>query len=213
MLTALLTFTVAAGLIVLLPGPDTLVVLRNLLRHGRRRAALTVAGVLTGLAVWVAVAALGLSAVLRASSDAYAALRIAGAVYLLWLGVQSLRARRPALGDAGAFALEGAPAPTRRGLLGSGYGSGLATDLLNPKVGVFFVTFLPGFVPHGQSVGTTTLLLGAVFVVETALYFTVLLLLAGRITGWMANPRVQRRLDRATGLVLVGFGVRLAVEP
>ena len=216
MLTALLTFTVAAGLIVLLPGPDTLVVLRNLLRHGRRRAALTVAGVLTGLTVWVAVAALGLSAVLRASTDAYAALRIAGAVYLLWLGIQSLRARRPALGDAsaaGALVTEGAPAPTRRGLLGSGYGSGLATDLLNPKVGVFFVTFLPGFVPHGESVGTTTLLLGAVFVVETAVYFTVLLLLAGRITGAMANPRVQRRLDRATGLVLVGFGVRLAVEP
>lgn len=213
MLTALLTFTVAAGLIVLLPGPDTLVVLRNLLRHGRRRAALTVAGVLTGLTVWVAVAALGLSAVLRASTDAYAALRIAGAVYLLWLGIQSLRARRPALGDAGAFDAGTAPVPTRRGLLGSGYGSGLATDLLNPKVGVFFVTFLPGFVPHGESVGTTTLLLGAVFVVETALYFTVLLLLAGRITGWMANPRVQRRLDRATGLVLVGFGVRLAVEP
>ena len=212
MLTALLTFTVAAGLIVLLPGPDTLVVLRNLLRHGRRRAALTVAGVLTGLTVWVAVAALGLSAVLRASTDAYAALRIAGAVYLLWLGIQSLRARRPALGDAGVFTTEGGPASTRRGLLGSGYGSGLATDLLNPKVGVFF-TFLPGFVPRGESVGTTTLLLGAVFVAETALYFTVLLLLAGRITGWMAHPRVQRRLDRATGLVLVGFGVRLAVEP
>ena len=103
--------------------------------------------------------------------------------------------------------------PIRRALLGSGFGSGLATDLLNPKVGVFFVTFLPGFVPRGESVGTTTLLLGGVFVVETLLYFTALLLLAGRITGWMANPRVQRRLDRATGLVLVGFGVRLAVEP
>ena len=212
MVTALVTFTVAAALIVLLPGPDTLVVLRNLLRHGRRRAVLTVAGVLSGLTVWVFAAALGLSAVLRASTDAYAALRIAGACYLLWLGIQSLRARRPALGTPAELAADGA-GPPRRGLLGTGYGAGLATDLLNPKVGVFFVTFLPGFVPHGASVGVVSLVLGAVFIAETAIYFTVLLLLAGRITAWMHNPRVQRRLDRATGLVLIGFGLRLAVEP
>ena len=210
MLTALVTFTFAAGLIVVLPGPDTLVVLRNLLRHGRRRAVLTVAGVLTGLTVWVAAAALGLAAVLRASNDAYAALRIAGAAYLLWLGIQSLRARRSAI----PIPLElDRPTRTRRGLLGTGYGAGLATDLLNPKVGVFFVTFLPGFIPRGQSVGATSMLLGAVFIVETALYFTALLVLAGRITAWIHNPRIQRRLDRATGLVLIGFGVRLAVEP
>jgi RhtB (resistance to homoserine/threonine) family protein len=210
MLTALVTFTFAAGLIVVLPGPDTLVVLRNLLRHGRRRAVLTVAGVLTGLTVWVAAAALGLAAVLRASNDAYAALRIAGAAYLLWLGIQSLRARRSAIPIP--LELDG-PTKTRRGLLGTGYGAGLATDLLNPKVGVFFVTFLPGFIPRGQSVGATSMLLGAVFIVETALYFTALLVLAGRITAWIHNPRIQRRLDRATGLVLIGFGVRLAVEP
>jgi RhtB (resistance to homoserine/threonine) family protein len=209
-LTAMVTFTFAAGLIVLLPGPDTLVVLRNLLRHGRRRAALTVAGVLTGLAVWVCAAAFGLSALLRASHDAYAALRIAGAAYLIWLGVQSLRARRPALGTPDELAR---PATGRGGLLGTGYGAGLATDLLNPKVGVFFVTFLPAFVPHGRPVGATSILFGAIFIVETAAYFAVLLVLAGRITGWMRDPRIQRRLDRATGLVLVGFGVRLAVEP
>ncbi len=210
MLTAVVTFSLAAGLIVLLPGPDTLVVLRNLLRHGRRRAALTVAGVLTGLAVWVCAAALGLSALLRASHDAYAALRIAGAAYLIWLGVQSLRARRPALGTPDEL---GRPSAGRGGLLGTGYGAGLATDLLNPKVGVFFVTFLPAFVPRGRPVGTTSVLFGAIFIVETAIYFVVLLVLAGRITGWMRDPRIQRRLDRATGLVLVGFGVRLAVEP
>jgi threonine/homoserine/homoserine lactone efflux protein len=209
MLTAVLTFTFAATLIVLLPGPDTLVVLRNLLRHGRRRASLTVAGVLTGLAVWVGAAALGLSAVLRASHDAYVVLRVAGAVYLVWLGVQSLRAKRPALGSQ-----ELAAGGVRRGgLLGTGYGAGLATDLLNPKVGVFFVTFLPAFVPHGRPVGATSLLFGAIFILLTAAYFAVLLVLAGRITGWMRDPRIQRRLDRATGLVLVGFGVRLAVEP
>ena len=78
---------------------------------------------------------------------------------------------------------------------------------------MFFVTFLPAFVPHGRPVGATSVLFGAIFIVETAIYFAVLLVLAGRITGWMRDPRIQRRLDRATGLVLVGFGVRLAVEP
>src|SRR5664279_2146228 len=96
MLTALITFTLAATLIVLLPGPDTLVVVRNLIRGGRRTAALTVLGVLSGLTVWVVTAALGLAAVLRASRDAYTALRIAGAVYLVWLGVTSFRVRAAA---------------------------------------------------------------------------------------------------------------------
>jgi threonine/homoserine/homoserine lactone efflux protein len=208
--TAVLTFALAAALIVLLPGPDTLVVVRSLLREGRRHAALTVVGVLSGLAVWVAAAALGLAALLRASQDGYTALRIVGAAYLLWLGVQSLRARS-------GLAPGQPPLPPRGGgrrlsLLGTGFGAGLATDLLNPKVGVFFITFLPGFIPQGQPVGATSLLLGGLFIVETAVYFALLLLLAGRVTDWFGNPRVRRRLDRATGLVLIGFGIRLGVE-
>ena len=203
-LTAVLTFTLAATLIVLLPGPDTLVVLRNLVRGGRRTAALTVLGVLSGLVVWVVAAALGLAALLRASEAAYTALRWAGAAYLLWLGLQSLRSRSLAPGTAEA------PAPRRR--IGTGFSAGLATDLLNPKVGVFFVTFLPGFIPRGHDVGLTSLLFGAIFVVETAAYFAVLLLLAGRVTLWLDRPTIRRRLDRATGVVLIGFGLRLAVE-
>ncbi|MBV9595053.1 MAG: LysE family translocator [Actinobacteria bacterium] len=206
MVVAFATFALAATLIVLLPGPDTLVVVRNLLRGGRSRAAWTVLGVLSGLTVWVVAAALGLSAVLRASHDAYTALRIAGAVYLVWIGVQSLRTR------FSPSAMEAAATP-RRGLLGTGYVAGLATDLLNPKVGVFFVTFLPGFVPHGYSVGWTSLLLGVVFIVLTAIYFAMLLLVSGPVTRWMTSVRIRRRLDRGTGLVLIGFGIRLAIEP
>jgi threonine/homoserine/homoserine lactone efflux protein len=218
MLTALVTFACAAALIVLLPGPDTLVVVRNLIRGGRRSAALTVIGVLSGLAVWVTAAALGLAALLRASRDGYTALRLVGAVYLIWLGVNSLRtraaARNPAATSNPAMSTPGEvqfPDATRR-LVGTGYRAGLATDLLNPKVGVFFVSFLPGFVPAGHAVGSTSLLFGAIFVVETAMYFALLLVLAARVTKWMSEPRVRRRLDRATGLVLIGFGVRIATE-
>jgi threonine/homoserine/homoserine lactone efflux protein len=207
-LTASVTFALAAALIVLLPGPDTLVVLRNLVRGGRRRAALTVAGVLCGLSVWVTAAALGMAALLHASEGAYLALRVVGAAYLLWLGIQTLRSRSvpDVLPDGSAAELPAAAARSR------GFGAGLATDLLNPKVGVFFVTFLPGFVPDGQPVGTASLAFGAIFVVETAAYFALLLFLAGRITGWLRDTTVRRWLDRATGTVLIGFGLRLVVE-
>ena len=204
MLAALLTFTVAATFIVLLPGPDTLVVLRNLVRGGRRTAAWTVLGVLCGLVIWVVAAALGLAAVLRTSETAYTALRWAGAVYLLWLGVQSLRSRT----------LAPAARPEQGGRLrtATGFPAGLATDLLNPKVGVFFVTFLPGFIPTGSSVGLTSLVFGGIFVLETAGYFALLLVLAGRVTRWLDQPHIRRRLDRATGVVLIAFGLRLALE-
>lgn len=198
MVADLLAFTATAALIVLLPGPDTLVVVRNLLRGGRRRAALTVLGVLSGLAVWVVAASLGLSAVLRASHTGYDVLRIVGAAYLVWIGIQSLR--RP-----------GGPLEYKP-LLGAGYVSGLLTDLLNPKVGVFFVSFLPGFVPHGRNVGRFSLILGAIFVIETAIYFAMLLGVADRVMGWMNDSKIRRRLDRAAGLVFIGFGVRLATE-
>jgi threonine/homoserine/homoserine lactone efflux protein len=204
MLVSVGTFTIAAILIVLLPGPDTLVVVRNLIRGGRGAAIRTVFGVLSGLVVWVVAAALGLSAVLSASHDAYLALRIAGAVYLVWLGIQSLRSRGQLAED---------PSPGRRRLLGTGFPAGIASDLLNPKVGVFFVTFLPGFVPHGYSVGWVSLLLGGIFLVLTALYFAILIAASGPVTRWIANSRIRRRMDRITGVILIGFGARLVLEP
>jgi threonine/homoserine/homoserine lactone efflux protein len=200
-LLAIATFSVAAALIVLLPGPDTLVVVRSLVRGGVRAGISTAAGNLVGLAVWVSGAVLGLSALLRASHVGYDVLRYAGAAYLLWLGVQSLRLRSSPQQVTG-----------RRGLVGIGFPAGVITNLLNPKVGVFFVTFLPGFVPHGHSVPLTTLLFGVIFIAETAMYWVLLMSVADRVTGWMNHPRTRRRLDTAAGAVLIGFGIRLAVE-
>jgi threonine/homoserine/homoserine lactone efflux protein len=206
-LFATLGFVAAAGLIILLPGPDTLVVLRALLRQGKPTARRTVLGVLTGLSVWAAGAVLGLSALLRASHDGYTALRIAGAVYLCVLGIQAFRSR-----GASAELSASAAVRRRRGVIGTGYLAGLTTDLLNPKVGVFFVTFLPAFVPHGEPIGLVTMVFGALFVLETGLYFVLFLAFADRLMAGMRRPRVRQVLDRCTGAVLVGFGVRLAVE-
>lgn len=198
----MVAFTFAAALIVLIPGPDTLVVLRGVLLHGRRQGALTSLGVLTGLLVWMTAAAFGLTALLRASQDGYLVLRLVGAAYLLYVGVQALRSR--------ALGLD-VSAPSRS-IVGRGFRAGLMTDLLNPKVGVFFVTFFPAFIPRHAPVAAVTVGLGLIFVVETALYFTVMLLFMRRLTAWLSRERIRRRLNRATGLVLIGFGLRLAVE-
>jgi threonine/homoserine/homoserine lactone efflux protein len=204
---AVIGFAAAAGLIVLLPGPDTLVVLRSLIREGRPQARRTVLGVLTGLTIWAGCAVLGLSALLRASHDGYLALRLVGAVYLCILGIQAFRAR-----GVSAELTSGAEGKRRRGVIGTGYVAGLTTDLLNPKVGVFFVTFLPAFVPHGEPIGPVTLLFGALFVIETGLYFVAFLTFADRLMAGMQRPRVRLVLDKCTGAVLVGFGLRLALE-
>lgn len=221
---SVLAFAVAAVLIVLLPGPDTLVVLRGLLRGGRRTAMRTAAGVCTGLCVWVVVATVGLSAALRASRDGYLALRIAGAVYLCVLGAQALRSRGATaelnaaelntaeLDAAELNAAEQTGARRRRGLLGAGYATGILTDLLNPKVGVFFVSFLPAFIPAHGDVTAWSLLLGAIFVVLTAAYFLALLFFADRVMRGLRQPKVRKRMDQLTGLVLIGFGARLVLE-
>jgi RhtB (resistance to homoserine/threonine) family protein len=207
-LVALCTFTLAAVLIVLLPGPDSLVVVRNIIRGGRALGIRTAAGNLCGLVVWVAFAALGLTALLRASEIGFEVLRIVGALYLCWLGVQAWRSRGPDPTEDSSRTSR----TSRSGLLGSGYVAGLLTNLLNPKVGVFFVAFLPAFIPRGYPVGSTTLLFGAIFVLLTALYWLVLLSLAAKVTDWLSAPKVRRWLDRVTGTILIAFGLRLATE-
>jgi len=224
---AVVAFTLAGALLVILPGPDTMVVVRSILARGRPTAARTVAGVLTGQVVWVVAAVVGLSALVRASHEGYLALRLAGAVYLVTLGVRALASRATGAdyatptptpgagagpGDGSAPDVPGDERASRGGILGHGFVAGLACDLLNPKVGVFFVTFLPGFVPRGAAVGPVSALLGGIFIVETALYFGVLLALVDRVVRLLSSPTARRRLDRVTGLVLIGFGARLAAE-
>jgi threonine/homoserine/homoserine lactone efflux protein len=209
-LVAFISFTLASVLIALLPGPDSLVVVRGLVRGGRPGGARTAAGVLCGLVVWVAATALGLSALLQASEVGYEVLKVAGACYLVYIGVRSLLSVRRPGGpvDAGGDGPM-APAPV---LGGSGFTAGLVTDLLNPKVGVFFVSFLPGFVPQGYPVGWTTFALGTWFTVLTAVYFLGLIAVSGTVSSWMRSPRIRRRLDAVTGVVILGFGIRLATE-
>ena len=187
----------------LLPGPDTMVIVRSIVRGGRRRGLATVLGIQTGLLLWITAAVLGLAALLRASEVAYTVLRVVGAAYLVWLGVQSFRAR----GSQPDGRTSG-----RSPLGGTGYWAGLLSNVLNPKVGVFFVTFLPAFVPAHAAIVPTLVLFGAVFIALNLSYQLPLVLLAERVTRFVSRAKVRRVMDVVAGTVLVGFGIRLATE-
>jgi threonine/homoserine/homoserine lactone efflux protein len=205
MIGAALSFMGAAALLVVAPGPDSLLVTRNAVRRGRRAGLATAAGTITGLLVWGAAAAFGLAALLRASEVGYSIVKWCGAAYLILLGGRLLFSRHRV--DPAAEHPESAPER-----VGSAYMTGLATNILNPKVGVFFISFLPVFVPRGAPVGTSTLLFGAIFVAEGMLWLLTLVLLATRLGSLITRPKMQRRLERLTGLVMIGFGLRVAAE-
>jgi threonine/homoserine/homoserine lactone efflux protein len=210
-LVALLSFAVAAGVLIVLPGPDTTVVLRAIAHGGRGTAARTAAGVCCGLVVWLVVAVAGLSALLAASRTGYEALKIGGALYLGWLGLRTLWTLRR--GSATPHGVEPDTEPAPRGnIRRGGFVLGLATDVLNPKVGVFFVTFLPQFIPHHAPVTAYTLLLGALYIAGTAAWFALLVRLAARLGRWLRRPATQRWMQRITGVALLGFAVGMVAE-
>ena len=201
---AVLGFAVVAGALTLTPGLDTALVLRAALTRSRRDAAATAAGIVAGLFVWGAAAAVGVSALLRASDVGYDVLRYAGAAYLVWFGLRLLV--RAARGSAEAAHTGGtAPSSVRRAAW-----TGLATNLLNPKVGVFYLALVPQFLPPGSDPLLVGLLLAGVHGLLSGAWFAVLILLARALGRWLRRPATVRAIDGATGLVLVGFGVRLA---
>ena len=214
MLVAVVTFVGASALLIVLPGPDNLLVVRNALRHGRATGLRTAAGTLTGVMVWVVAAAFGLSALLQASRIGYDTLRFLGAAYLVWLGAGSLRSRGRASPAADRDRQrDGERDRGRRADSGrTGYVMGVASNLANPKTGVFFVALFPAFIPHGSPVEATSLLFGGLFTLEAAVWFAALLWLVSRTTAWLDRPRVQRDIERVSGLFLIGFAVRLATE-
>jgi threonine/homoserine/homoserine lactone efflux protein len=184
------------------------VVTKNALLHGRRAALATSLGVNTGLLIWTLAAALGVAAVVRESAVAFTVLKLVGAVYLVWLGFQALRAaRRHAAPDA----LHTTGQNPRVGAL-LGYRQGLLSNLGNPKIAVFFTGLLPQFVSPGKPVLEPFLLLGGLFVLMTVVWLCGYALVAARASALLGRPRVRAALDGVTGVVLAGLGVRLAFE-
>ena len=199
---ALLAYTVVAALLTVTPGLDTALVLRTAASEGPRPALWSGLGIVTGCLVWAAIVAGGLSALLLASEVAYNALRWVGAAYLFYVGLKLLRRPRH------SFVNEAVPQNRDRGA----FARGALTNLLNPKVGIFYVSFLPQFIPSGVSVVPFTLLLGAIHGLLGLLWFLALIAATSPLTQWLRRPSVVRWLDRTTGGIFIAFGTRLAVE-
>jgi threonine/homoserine/homoserine lactone efflux protein len=203
---ALLAFSVAAALLTITPGLDTALVLRTAAVEGPRRAALAAFGIVVGCLAWGAAVALGLGVLLSASQLAFSVLKWAGAAYLVWLGIGLILKPRQRfdLSVAGGSAGGGDLTWLRRGLL---------TNLLNPKVGVFYVSFLPQFLPAGGAPASPFIFLLAVLHgLMTLAWFAALVAATRPLAGALQRAAVVRWLDRLTGGVFLGFGVRLALE-
>jgi threonine/homoserine/homoserine lactone efflux protein len=201
---ALAAFCIAAGLLTIAPGLDTALVLRTAAAEGPRNAALAGLGIVLGCLTWGAAVALGLGALLAASQLAFTALKWAGALYLVWMGVSLI------LRPRSQFTLEladEARSPSSRNWLARGY----LTNLLNPKVGVFYVSFLPQFLPAHVPAGPFIFLLAALHALMGVVWFGLLIVATRPIARTLRRPAVVRRLDRLTGAVFVSFGVKLAL--
>ncbi|GAA1988547.1 LysE family translocator [Catenulispora subtropica] len=201
---ALISFSIVAALMTISPGLDTAVVLRSAVILGRRQGFATALGIGTGALIWGVAAATGVSILLTASHAAYTALRVIGAAYLLWMGIGMLRAARR--GEAPIAERTPDSGVLRAFLRGAG------TNLLNPKVGAFYIAMLPQFMPAHASHLAMGLALAGVHDVESVLWFTALILGAHHARAWFARRRVKRAMDAVTGTVLVGFGIELAAR-
>lgn len=221
---ALLAFTLAAAVLTITPGLDTALVLRTAAVEGGRRALMAGLGICAGCLIWGAIAALGLGSLLAVSTLAYDTLRISAAAYLFYLGAKllwrALPGRRstgmPASGTSAADMPAAAthrahPAPTGTSATGW-FLRGCLTNALNPKVGIFYITFLPQFIPAGADVLRFSLLLATIHAVLGVLWFALLVAATRPLARWLSRPAVMRGLDRMTGAVFIAFGLRLALE-
>jgi threonine/homoserine/homoserine lactone efflux protein len=203
----LLAFVGVAALLIVTPGPDMALVTRHAIAHGRRSAVLVSMGVCTGILVHGCASALGLSAILLASGAAFTVLKLVGAAYLVLLGIQAfLHARRgfdqfdP--GDEAGTSVTGR----------SAFSQGVLSNLLNPKLAVFFLTLLPQFIEPGGSVLAQSLTLALVFELMTVAWLVGYSIVVARMADVLRRPAIRRRIEQLTGSVLVALGLRLAIE-
>ncbi|WP_242342674.1 LysE family translocator [Anaeromyxobacter terrae] len=197
-----LAFTGIAALITLTPGADTMLVVRSALVRGRRAGMLTVLGVCAGLFVHATLSALGLSVILVRSARAFEIVKLAGAAYLVFLGLQAIWS---AARSGAVIAQAAEPIGAHRAFV-----EGMLNNVLNPKVAIFYLAFLPQFIGPGDPVLAKSILLAGIHFTEGVIWLSLVTLFVARIRGVLADPKVNRALESATGLLLIGFGVRLA---
>ncbi|TDY80941.1 UNVERIFIED_ORG: threonine/homoserine/homoserine lactone efflux protein [Pantoea allii] len=204
MTTTLFSFLFAITILTLTPGFDTALVLRSAVAQGAKRASVTALGITLGCLVWGVAVGFGLGALLLASEMAYNLLKWLGAAWLLWLGLKLLlKPRRTAVDTQQPALQQGYLACFSRGLLG---------NLLNPKVGIFYVSFLPQFIPAGASVALWCSLMALAHMLLGLIWNAVLIGGSHYFAGHLRKPRVLKVMDRLTGCVFIGFAAKLALS-
>lgn len=200
------TFAVAAFIFTITPGIDTVMILRTAASEGKRSAVGAVLGIAVGLSLWGIGAVFGLTALLAASATAFMVVKCIGAFYLAWLGINLLMRPRTGLTRETSHEVyqkqnvNSFRVAFRRGIL---------TDILNPKVGIFVITFFPQFIPPHVNIVVFTLWQVIIQVVLAIVWLGLLIILTVPLTGFFNHPTVMRRLDRLTGIVFLAFGVKL----
>jgi threonine/homoserine/homoserine lactone efflux protein len=199
-----LVFLGVITLLTITPGADMAMVSRSVFMSGRRDPFATTLGIAAGCLIWALASAAGVAAVLAASETAYDALRLVGAAYLVWLGVQSLlAARRGYDGELPAGTGRSAGSPFRQGLL---------TNLFNPKIALFYTTFLPQFIGPGDPVLLLSVAMAGVHIALGIVWLSAYAWLLDRAVQEFRSSRLRRALDALTGVVLVGLGIRVAAD-
>lgn len=202
-------FLTVALLIILTPGPDIALLARSALVGGRKQALITSAGITSGVLVWAIASSLGLAAILEESAVAYTAVRIAGAAYLVYLGIRIIISlRNSEKQDIGI-------PPNRISLIGrinSPFARGTLNNLLNPKMGVLFVSLIPQFVTPGPGFAWEVIELAVIFDLMGLCWLLLLSHLLGTGRNIFRSARVRRTMDAVTGSVLTGLGIAVAVE-
>lgn len=199
-------FIIMSILLILLPGPDTAVATKNTIASGRAGGMKTVLGTLTALLIHTFAAVLGLSALIVKSAFLFSILKYAGACYLIFLGLKSLWTinKKASLQDH-----EEQKSVSKRI---NCYRQGFLTNLLNPKVAVFFLTFLPQFLEPGSNTFTQFMIMGLTYTFLTFIWFIIYIYLIHQLSAFMKKPAVQKWMEGITGAVLIGFGIKLAFE-
>jgi threonine/homoserine/homoserine lactone efflux protein len=195
-------------LLTISPGPDMALVTTTSLLHGRAAAIRTSLGISSGTLIWATLAGLGVAALLAASAETFAVIRLLGAAYLVYLGVRALLEafRRPVPDGAASD-----PVPTT--VARRPYRQGLLTNLFNPKVGLFYTTLVPQLVDPGDPIALVSIAVGAAHATIGLVWLVVLAVVVDRLGDVLRRPRIRRALAGATGTILVAFGLRVAVEP
>lgn len=199
-------FLAVSLLVIVTPGPDTALTIRNTLLGGRRSGIFTALGVASGQAIWALATSAGIAALLVASEPVFAAVKLAGAAYLVLLGLHALRSAFTRGGTATEIGSPGRALAPARALR-----QGLLSNLGNPKMAVFFTSLLPQFA-HGEATFASLLLLGLVFCLLTLAWLSLYAAAVAKAGELLRRPRIRRTLEAMTGAVLVALGLRLAAE-